>query len=209
MLFVAIILIIPIRVSITNFIPLNRFKLIFIFISLIFMPYLFIPFYGSYLFLKSIPLFKTFYRNFSSGGGSNNKNNPNNNKPKYPNKPVKVYEDASLCKPDFKSYRNKSIIYMWFNKVNGRVYIGSAYNGYNRLLSYYQPSVLGRKDIVSLIYRAILKYGHANFSLIILEVIGDKDNVSKSFIFEREKYFLDWALKNLWFRCVQSTKSTW
>lgn len=65
-------------------------------------------------------------------------------------------------------------------------------DGNRRLSSYFQPSVLKKK---SLIYQSILKYGHASFSVIILEVCGKTSTVSKVHLLEREKFYLDWALK--------------
>lgn len=113
--------------------------------------------------------------------------------PVYPHIPVKVYLDACVSKPDiYKDFKGVSVIYMWFNKVTGRVYIGSALNGSKRLSTYYQPSIL-RKN--SLIYQSILKYGHENFSVFILEICGETSTVSKDHILERETFYLDWALK--------------
>lgn len=113
--------------------------------------------------------------------------------PVYPHTPVKVYPDASVSKSDiYKNFKDVSIIYMWFNKITGRVYIGSAVNGYRRLSTYYQPSVL-RKN--SLIYQSILKYGHGNFFVIILEICGKTSTVTKDHIKDREVFYLDWALK--------------
>ena len=54
---------------------------------------------------------------------------------------------------------------MWFNKITGKVYIGSAINGTKRLSTYYQSSILNKN---SLIYNDILKYRHNNFSVVIL-----------------------------------------
>jgi|SRR5919204_179053 group I intron endonuclease len=76
--------------------------------------------------------------------------------------------------------------------MTGRVYIGSAANGSKRISTYYQPSVLKKR---SLIYQSILKYGHGSFSLIILEICGETSLVTKDHILEREKFYLDWALK--------------
>lgn len=75
-----------------------------------------------------------------------NKSDENSNNlvksPVYPHVPVKVYPDAAVSKSDIYKYlKDLSIIYMWFNKITGRVYIGSAVNGSKRLSTYYQPSV--------------------------------------------------------------------
>lgn len=81
---------------------------------------------------------------------------------------------------------------MWFNKITGKVYIGSAIDGKVRLSRYYMPSVLKTN---SRIYKNILKYGHNSFSVSILEVLGETGSVSKSHILTREQFYLDWALK--------------
>lgn len=83
---------------------------------------------------------------------------------------------------------------MWFNKITGKVYIGSASDGFIRLNNYYQPSTLNRNDTVSRIYKGILKYGHSSFKLIILEVCGDTYSVSKQHLLGRENYYLNWVL---------------
>jgi len=113
--------------------------------------------------------------------------------PVYPHTPVKVYPDASVSKYDiYKDLKDIAIIYMWFNKITGRVYIGSAVNGSKRLSTYYQPSILKKH---SLIYQSILKYGHDNFSVIILEICGKTSTVTKDHILDREQFYLNWALK--------------
>lgn len=113
--------------------------------------------------------------------------------PIYPHTPVKVYIDVLVSKSDiYKDFKDVSIIYMWFNKITGRVYIGSAANGSRRLGTYFQPSILKQK---SMIYQSILKYGHASFSVAILEICGKTSTISKDHILEREKFYLDWALK--------------
>lgn len=113
--------------------------------------------------------------------------------PIYPNTPVKIYDDAEESKSDMlKDFKDKSIIYMWFNKITGKVYIGSSSNGSKRLSTYYQPTTLKKR---SKIYQNIKKYGHSNFSVSILEVCGDSKTVNKDHYLAREQFYLDWALK--------------
>lgn len=124
---------------------------------------------------------------------SKQEDNNTKNSPILPHNPVKVYIDAKVSKSDIiKDFKNVSIIYMWFNKITGRVYVGSAVNGSKWLATYYQPSIQQNK---SLIYQSILNHGHASFSVVILENCGNTSTVSKSYILEREQYYLDWALK--------------
>lgn len=113
--------------------------------------------------------------------------------PVFPSTPVKVYHDANNSKLDMLSdLKNQAVIYMWFNKITGKVYIGSAIEGKKRLSRYFMPSVLKTN---SRIYKNILKYGHNSFSVSILEVLGETKSVSKSYILAREQFYLDWALK--------------
>ncbi len=117
-----------------------------------------------------------------------------NKTPILPSTYIKLYNDAQESKLDIiKTFKNKTIIYMWFNKITGKVYIGSAVDGAKRMSTYYQASILSKN---SLIYNNILKYGHHNFSVIILEVCGERGTVPKDIYIEREQFFIDWALKS-------------
>jgi group I intron endonuclease len=116
------------------------------------------------------------------------------NSPIYPPTSVKVYEDAEKSKSDMlRDFQNQTIIYMFYNKVTGKVYVGSGSDGSRRLSNYYQPSILKTKG--SLIYSNILKYGYSNFSVVVLEVCGVTGTVSKDCYLEREQFYIDWALK--------------
>jgi len=111
-----------------------------------------------------------------------------------PSSYVKYYKDAKESKLDIiKTFNNKTIIYMWFNKITGKVYIGSAVDGARRISTYYQPSIIKKN---SLIYNNISKHGHHNFSVIILEVCGETGTISKDIYIAREQFFIDWALKS-------------
>jgi group I intron endonuclease len=80
-------------------------------------------------------------------------------------------------------------IYYWYNNINGKAYVGSANNLSRRLSAYYYPSRLLNLD--NLINRAILKYGHYNFSLVILETLDDSKDVSNKDLLLREQYYID------------------
>lgn len=110
--------------------------------------------------------------------------------------PVKIYENALLSKSEMiKDFKDKTIIYLWFNKITGKVYVGSGRNEANRLYSYFSPSVLNSTN-KSLIYNSLNKYGHNNFSLVILEDLGFFENVDKQTYLERESFYITWALIN-------------
>lgn len=78
----------------------------------------------------------------------------------------------------------KSGVYRWTNKINGKTYIGSSINLGPRLQQYYGKS-LANNQKTSLIYRAILKHGHENFTLEILEYCGKDETI------QREQYYMD------------------
>ena len=101
--------------------------------------------------------------------------------------PIKTYSNTEADKSTIlKENKNKSGIYLWRNTLNGKQYIGSAINLSNRLSFYY--SFKGMEDYLknsqSYIYNAILKYGHSNFSLTIIEYCKPEKCL------EREDYYL-------------------
>ena len=101
--------------------------------------------------------------------------------------PIKIYYNAEADKDKIlKENKDKSGIYMWKNMINGKQYIGSSVDLYNRLLFYFSFSAMENhlKNNKSYIYNAILKHGHSNFSLIIL------DYCSPDKCIEREDFYL-------------------
>jgi group I intron endonuclease len=125
-----------------------------------------------------------------------NRKSENNNYPNGPHKspqwltnPVRIYGNLNYYRNLIGSENKKhSIIYQWYNLINGKIYIGSAWNGSSRLLSYWTPSILRRKYPV---YHNINYYGIHNFSLAILEDLGTSGSVTKEYILSREQYYLD------------------
>ena len=101
--------------------------------------------------------------------------------------PAKYYPNSDICKEKILSdNKNKSGIYMWTNIINDKRYIGSAMDLSNRLKVYYSFKSMeySLQNSQSYRYNAILKYGHVNFSLTILEYCSpDK-------CLEREDYYL-------------------
>lgn len=104
--------------------------------------------------------------------------------PKFYLKSIVIYNNAKLQKINiFKDNINKSFVYRWVNKINGKDYLGSTSNARKRLSTYYDISSLNLVNMP--IYKAILKYGHVNFSFEIVEYCEAKDVVN------REQYYLD------------------
>nr|YP_010390664.1 GIY-YIG endonuclease [Fusarium asiaticum]QJT59516.1 GIY-YIG endonuclease [Fusarium asiaticum]QJT62211.1 GIY-YIG endonuclease [Fusarium asiaticum]QJT63584.1 GIY-YIG endonuclease [Fusarium asiaticum]QJT64129.1 GIY-YIG endonuclease [Fusarium asiaticum]QJT64408.1 GIY-YIG endonuclease [Fusarium asiaticum] len=81
--------------------------------------------------------------------------------------------------------RDKSGIYLWRNKINGKTYVGSSVNLAKRFKNYFNESYLTRLKDYMVIYKALLAYGHENFTIEILEYCDPAS------ILEREQYYLD------------------
>lgn len=63
-----------------------------------------------------------------------------------------------------------------------------------RLINYYLLSnLINTKN--SYIYNSILKYGHNNYSLFILEVCCEKGKPHLNLLLDRERFYLSWALR--------------
>jgi group I intron endonuclease len=82
-----------------------------------------------------------------------------------------------------KENRNQSGVYRWVNNLNGKTYVGSGVNLAKRLVTYYNENELNRNPRP--IKDALLKYGHKNFTLEILEYCP------KTKLLEREQFYLD------------------
>jgi group I intron endonuclease len=108
--------------------------------------------------------------------------------PLYLKLPIRLYSPKLNRNLIGVENRNRMIIYQWFNLINGKMYIGSALNGSNRLLSYWTPSVLNRN---SPIYNSLKKYGHNNFCLAILEDLGKTGSLTNKELLKREQFYLD------------------
>ena len=108
--------------------------------------------------------------------------------PKFLTKPVRIYSPNLNRNLIGVQNRKRTIIYQWMNLINGKIYIGSAWNGSVRLLSYWTPSILNRNYPI---YNSLNKYGHNNFILAILEDLGHTGSVTKSFMLNREQFYLD------------------
>lgn len=82
--------------------------------------------------------------------------------------PVKFYSNGHIMKKEIlKDQKEKSGIYRWVNKINGKSYVGSGKDLSQRLNYYYSLTNLEKSNMV--ISKALLKYGYSNFSLEILE----------------------------------------
>jgi len=101
--------------------------------------------------------------------------------------PIKIYSNAEADKSKIlKENKNKSGIYSWKNLINKKQYIGSAIDLSEMLYFYYSAKAMENKlkNSKSSIYNAILKYGHSNFSLTILEYCSPEQCI------QREDFYL-------------------
>jgi len=101
-------------------------------------------------------------------------------------KKERFFLNATESKSDIlKENEGKSGIYLWENKINGKIYIGSSIDLKRRLTTYYNLNHL-TKNPTRYINNALLKDGHSTFSLYILEYCSDiKDLIN------REQYYFD------------------
>jgi len=105
--------------------------------------------------------------------------------------PVKTYDNADTQKLDiFKDNRGKSGIYLWENKINGNVYVGSSTSLTIRFIKYFNSNHLLKYANMN-ICKALLKYGYSNFSFHILEYC------ESDMCLQREQYYID-LLKPVW-----------
>lgn len=104
--------------------------------------------------------------------------------PALTSKPILSYNNAAEQKKlIFLDNVNKSFVYRWTNKINGKTYLGSTANAKSRLSTYFDFYTLNSINMP--IYKAILKYGHSNFIFDIVEYCEPKDTI------QREQYYLD------------------
>ena len=103
-------------------------------------------------------------------------------------KPFMTYYDLDLYKYTiYKENSNKSGIYRWNNLVTEASYVGSAINLTARLRNYFSLGFLNKELLrnKSRINNSLLKYGHSNFSLDIIEYCEPDKLIA------REQYYID------------------
>ena len=100
--------------------------------------------------------------------------------------PTKVYNNFKNDRSKIiKENKNKKGIYLLVNLINGNFYIGSSINLSNRMQNYLNIKYLNTNSNKNMpIIKSLLKYGHDNFALLILEYIDSED------ISERETYWI-------------------
>jgi len=82
-------------------------------------------------------------------------------------KSAAIYEKPKLTKKQImQENKGKSGIYKWTNKINGKIYIGSAVNIPKRLSHYFSEKYMEThlKKVKSAIYSSMIKYGISKFN---------------------------------------------
>lgn len=85
-------------------------------------------------------------------------------------------------------YKNKAVIYLWLNKLNGKCYIGSTVNLSSRLANYFDSYYLNNNKDKMAICAALLQYGYTNFNLYVLETFTEL--ITRHQLLIREDYFV-------------------
>lgn len=106
------------------------------------------------------------YSNFSNNGNQDNTLN-------LKKAAVKVYENLKEDRIKIiKQEIGRSGVYCLINKVNGHSYVGSSINLASRMRNYLNKTFLKNKQNANMpITKALLKYDHSNFTLLILEYV--------------------------------------
>jgi len=140
---------------------------------------------------------------------SNNK--PNNSEGSSIEAIASYYNPLDLRSTIYKENLNKAGIYCWTNLITGKIYIGSSSNLGKRFSGYFSINFLKRETLKtkSMIYFALLKYGHSSFKLEILEYCDSKVLISREQIYldllKPEYNILDKAGSSLGFKHSEST----
>nr|AVD96795.1 NADH dehydrogenase subunit 5 [Ophiostoma novo-ulmi subsp. novo-ulmi] len=99
--------------------------------------------------------------------------------------PIITYSNAKEVKSSiYADNKGRSGIYLWTNKLNDKKYVGSSQDLKQRFKDYFDNYYLNNSK-GSIICKALLKNGHENFSLSILEYCNIEDLIT------REQYYLD------------------
>lgn len=110
--------------------------------------------------------------------------NSNSNLPEFAATASKVFLNPGLDRKQMSfELKGKSGIYCFFNKSNGKYYVGSGVDLNRRINLYFQNSWLQNHSNM-IIVKAILRYGIDKFALFILEFC-DRDNC-----LSRENHFI-------------------
>lgn len=100
--------------------------------------------------------------------------------------PVEIIENPLLNKNVIFKYKNIPGIYIWYNNITNKYYVGSGKDLQDRLRRYFLPSELKSKRMIS---QSLNKHGYENFTLIIVYTFNK--NITNNLLLEKEQYFID------------------
>ena len=128
---------------------------------------------------------------------SDNNKDDNNKKPKQENKKhtyVKVLVDDPFNNRDIilKVTKKQKGVYVWETLDGKHMYVGHSINLYNRISSYFMPSILNTK--ARRVLRYFNKYGFSNIKLTIY-IMKDTSNLEE--VVGLEQHFIDTLKPNL------------
>lgn len=91
-------------------------------------------------------------------------------------KPIKTYKNLKEDRDGIiKGEKDKSGVYCLVNKINNHTYVGSSIHLASRIKNYLNTSFIKNSKNVNMpIIKALIKYDHSNFSLLILEYVDIK-----------------------------------
>lgn len=135
-------------------------------------------------------------------GNNNNQDNkdPENSKDKY----VKVLVHDPFNNRDIilKVTKKQKGVYVWESLDSKQVYVGHSINLYNRISSYFMPSILKTK--ARRVLRYFNKYGFSNMKLTIY-IMDEKSSLEQ--VVALEQHFIDSLKPNLNVDLVASSSS--
>lgn len=98
---------------------------------------------------------------------------------------IKIFENPTTDRKEISSFiKDKSGVYLWLQKTNGKYYVGSSVDLRYRFYDYFSKSYLVKSGN-TIMANSISKYGLEAFEFIILEFTDKKDVLS------REQFFID------------------
>ena len=144
----------------------------------------------NYLYTETV---KKFYHN-DVKLESNKKPNPSspqhNNKSSLLRPPHKFYEifikNAFYNRKQIAEHAKDAVGVYIFKSTTGSCYVGSSISLYNRVCSYFMPSILAKKD------RRVLRYFHKyGFTNVDLNLYIMESGATSNMALELEQYFID------------------
>lgn len=123
--------------------------------------------------------------NSNNNNNNSNNNNNNNNKNEIPNyTKIFIENPFNNRKLILKVAKNQKGVYIW--EYNNNAYVGHSINLYNRISSYFMPSILKTK--ARRVLRYFNKYGFENTNLTIYIM---NENSSLDEVVRLEQYFIN------------------